>query len=297
MLARMNRADIAFDTAVTLIACLALLMTFYPLYFIAIASVSSPEDIVSAKVIFAPSGLSFSAYEYIFQDNRIWKGYMNTIIYTVLGTLLGLAVTTLAGYALSRKDLVGRGLIMKIMVFTMFFNGGLIPTYLVVKELHLLNTPWVLIIIGSVWVYNIIICKTFFEHTISKELLEAAFMDGCGNLRFFISIVLPLSKAIVAVIALFYAVGHWNSYFNALIYVTERKLYPLQLILREILVQGQALQPPTDAAELEALAEQQRIAEVIKYGVVIVSSLPLLCVYPFLQRFFVKGVMIGSVKG
>jgi putative aldouronate transport system permease protein len=179
----------------------------------------------------------------------------------------------------------------------MFFNGGLIPLYMVVKDLHLLNTPYVLMIVGSVWVFNIIIAKTFFEYTIPNELLEAAFMDGCGNLRFFLSIVLPVSKSIVAVIALFYAVGQWNSYFNALIYVTEKELFPLQLILRGILIQGQALTDVTDASELDALAQMQHIAEVIKYGVVIVSTLPLICIYPFLQKYFVKGVMIGSVKG
>lgn len=286
-----------FDVAVTVIALLALLVTFYPLYFVAIASISSPEQILSGKVIFAPSGIDFSAYRYIFEDSRIWTGYRNTVFYTVLGTLFGVTVTLLCGYALSRKDLLGRGIIMKLLVFTMFFNGGLIPSYLVVKNLQLLNTPWVLILLGSVWVYNIIISKTFFEQMIPQEILEAAYMDGCGNVRFFISIVMPLSKAVAAVIALFYAVGHWNSYFNALIYVNDRDLYPLQLILRDILVQGQAVAPPTDASEIEALAEKQRLAEIIKYGVVIVSSLPLLCVYPMLQRYFVKGVMIGSVKG
>ncbi|QNK57902.1 carbohydrate ABC transporter permease [Paenibacillus sp. PAMC21692] len=297
MFARESKSDILFNIIVTAIALVALLVTFYPLYFITIASISSPEDILSAKVIFKPSGVDFSAYQFIFEDERIWKGYANTILYTVCGTLFGVGVTTLAGYALSRQDLAGRGWLMKVMVFTMFFNGGLIPTYMVVKELNLLNTPFVLMILGSVWVYNIIISKTFFEQTIPKELLEAAFIDGCGNFRFFMSVVLPVSKSVIAVIALFYAVGHWNSYFNALIYVTERKLYPLQLILRDILVQGQTLPAPSDASELEALAEKQRIAEVIKYGVVIVSSLPLLVIYPFLQRFFVKGVMIGSVKG
>ncbi|WP_127588999.1 carbohydrate ABC transporter permease [Paenibacillus koleovorans] len=297
MIKRNTKEDIVFDAVILFLAVGALLITLYPLYFVVIASISSPEHILSGQVLFAPRGIDFAAYKFIFQENRIWTGYRNTILYTVAGTSISVVVTILAGYALSRKDLLGRGWIMKLMVFTMFFNGGLIPTYMVVKDLNLLNTPLALILIGSVWVYNIIITKTFFENMIPKELLEAAFIDGCGNWRFFLSIVLPLSKSIVAVIALFYAVGQWNSYFNALIYVSKKELFPLQLILRDILVQGQALSTPTDASELDAFAEKQRIAEVIKYGVVVVSTLPIICVYPFLQRFFVKGVMIGSVKG
>jgi putative aldouronate transport system permease protein len=292
-----NKQDLFFNTAVTLLTIAALLVTLYPLFFVAIASISTPDHILVGQVLFWPSGIDFSAYKFILADRDIWLGYRNTVFYTVFGTLFSVIVTLLCGYALSRKDLVGRGWIMKFMVFTMFFNGGLIPTYMVVKSLHLLNTPYVIIVVGSVWVFNIIIAKTFFEHTIPGELMEAAFMDGCGNLRFFLSIVLPVSKSIVAVIALFYAVGQWNSYFNALIYVTKKELFPLQLILREILIQGQALTDVSDASELDALAQRQRIAEVIKYGVVIVSTLPLICVYPFLQKYFLKGVMIGSVKG
>lgn len=294
---RLSRNDILFNAFVTLFSIAALLATLYPLYFVAIASISAPEDIVNGKVILFPSGINFKAYEHIIADSRIWIGYRNTILYTLFGTWFGTAVTVLSGYSLSRKDLPGRGIIMKFMVFTMFFNGGLIPTYLVVKNLHLLNTPLALVIVGSVWVFNIIISKTFFENSIPTELMEAAFIDGCGNFRFFLSVVLPVSKSIIAVVALFYAVGQWNSYFNAIIYVTQRELYPLQLVLREILVQGQVVSTITDSSELEAIAEKQRLAEVVKYGVAIVSSLPLICAYPFLQKYFVKGVMVGSLKG
>jgi len=293
----MTKGDVVFNTVVTALTVLALLVCLYPLYFVLIASVSQPEDIVSGKVFLLPSGTSFSAYEFIFKEKDIWMGYRNTIFYTVCGTAFGVIVTVLAGYALSRKDLIGRNLIMKIMVFTMFFNGGLIPTYMVVNKLGLINTPFVLIIVGSVWVYNIIIARTFFQSTIPDELLEAAFLDGCGNFRFFVSIVLPVSKAIIAVIALYYAVGHWNSYFNALIYLTKKQLFPLQLILRDLLLQGQQLVSSMDADEIETLVERQRIAEIIKYGIIVVSSVPMICAYPFLQKYFVKGVMIGSVKG
>ncbi len=292
-----GKEDTFFDIIVAIIAIIALIVTLYPLYFIVIASISDPNAVLLGDVILLPKGINFVGYKYIFEEQKIWLGYRNTIFYTVVGTLFGVTVTLLAGYALSRKDLIGRNVIMKIMVFTMFFNGGLIPTYMVVSSLNLVNNPLVLIILGSVWVYNIIITRTFFQSTLPEEMREAAFIDGCGNLRFFISIAIPLSKAIVAVISLFYAVGHWNSYFNALIYITKKELHPLQLILRELLIQGQSLVTNMDSSEMESLIERERIAQAIKYGVIIVSTLPVIIAYPLLQKYFVKGVMIGSIKG
>lgn len=292
-----NRDDMIFNIFVTAITVCALLVTAYPLYFVAIASVSDPTAVISGDVVLMPVNINFEGYKYIFAEEKIWTGYANTIIYTILGTFFGVTISLLAGYALSRRDLVGRGIIMKLMVFTMFFNGGLIPTYMVIKSLNLVNNPLVLIIYGTVWIYNIILARTYFQNTIPDEMLEAATLDGCSNTRFFTIIVLPLSKSIIAVISLYYAVGQWNSYFNALIYMSKREYFPLQLVLREILIQGQQLTANTDASEIEALAQRQRIAEIIKYGVIMVSSLPVICVYPFLQRYFVKGVMIGSVKG
>ena len=216
---------------------------------------------------------------------------------TYLVIIVSFNLPFLMKVALSRKELWGRNVIMKLMVFTMFFSGGLIPTYMVVNGLGLVNTRLVLILLGSVSVYNMIIARTFFQNTLPEELFEAAELDGCGTARFFLQIALPLSKAIVAVIALYVAVSHWNSYFTAMIYTTNTKLYPLQLVLRDILILGQSLTNITDASELEAMAERQRIAQIIKYVVIIVSSAPAIAAYPFLQKYFVQGVMIGSVKG
>ena len=220
-----------------------------------------------------------------------------TIFYTFFGTLLGTSVTLMAAFALSRRDLFGRNVITKLFVFTMFFSGGLIPTYMVVSSLHLVNTRTVLVVMGTVTVYNMIIAKTFFQNSLPEELFEAAELDGCGIGKFFFKIAVPCSKAIIAVIALYVGVSQWNSYFTAMIYVTDQKIYPLQLVLRDILILGQQLTQITDPAEIEALVERQKVAQIIKYVVIIVSSLPVICVYPFLQKYFVKGVMIGSVKG
>lgn len=276
--------------AVVLIACL------YPLYFVFIASVSSPELTAAGKVILFPKGLTLSAYEFILQEKDIWIGYRNTVFYTIMSVLVGTAITIPAAYALSRKDLVGHSFILKFLTFLMFFNGGLIPTYIIVSKLHLLNTAAILIILNCVTVNNIIVARTFFMSNIPDELLEAAQLDGCGNIQFFTKVVVPLSKTIIAVIVLYIAVWQWNSFFNALIYTTNRKLQPLQLVLRDILIQGQNLNigEEMDAAAVKYMME---IANLIKYGVIVVAIVPMLCFYPFLQKYFEKGVLIGSVKG
>ncbi len=293
---RTSRADIAFDIIIYILLTIALLVVAYPLIFIVLASISNPDAVNSGQVVLFPKDISFESYKRIFSDVRIWIGYRNTIIYTAVGTFFNVALTLMIGYSVSRKDLVGRKLIMNVLIFTMYFGGGLIPTYILVRDLGLRNNPLVMVILGAVSVYNIIITRTFFESTISNELLEAAFIDGCGNGIFFFKIVLPLSKAIIAVLTIYYAVGHWNQFFNALIYITQKKYFPLQLYLRDILIANQMVS--TDGMnDVDALIEMQRIAETIKYGVIIVSSLPMLILYPTLQRFFVKGVMIGAVKG
>ena len=224
----------------------------------------------------------------------MWVGYRNTAIYTVIGTLISVALTTTAAYALSRKDLPGRGIITGLLVFTMFFGGGLIPTYLIVKDLGLLDSMWAVILPGCVSMSNIIIAKTFFSSSIPIELLEAAQLDGCSNRKYFFNIVIPLSQAIIAVLCLYYAVGYWNQYFSAMIYLKDREKYTLQLILREILIEAQASEAMTD--DLEA-AQLQEVSEVLKYAMIIVASVPMLVLYPFMQKYFVKGVMIGSLKG
>lgn len=256
---------------------------------------SSPELVASGKVLLFPKGVTWEGYRYILSDRRIWTGYYNTIRYTLFGTLIALFLTIPAGYALSRPDMAGRGVVMKLLIITKYFSGGLIPTYLIVKGLHLTDTPYVLMILGSFSVFNLILCRTFFVNTLPLELQEAAEIDGCNMFQYFMRVVIPLSKAIIAIMVLYYAVGHWNSFFNALIYVNNNKLYPLQLILRDILITGQSVDPSvTDPESIELMKE---IARTIKYGVIIVSSLPVLVLYPFVQKYFVKGVMIGSVKG
>ncbi len=292
---RRTRFDTGFDIVATILLVLALLIVLYPLYFVVIASVSDATSISSGQVILLPKNVSMVGYQRILQDARIGSGYVNSILYTLGSTLIGVTTTVMAGYSFSRNDLAGRKVLMLLYVFTMYFNGGLIPTYLVVKQLGLMGSPWVVILLGSVSVYNIIIARSFFTNNIPPELFEAASIDGCGNGRFFISIVVPLSKSIIAVLALYYAVAQWNGYFNALVYLNRQEQYPLQLILREILISSQMVQ--ADIGDLDAIQEMQRIAATVKYGVIVVASVPMLMIYPLVQKYFVKGVMIGSVKG
>lgn len=296
---RSTAADRVFFVALYAILLVTLVVVLYPLLFVVLASVSDSRYVNSGAILLWPKGFTTIGYELVFRDQRIWTGYGNTIIYTVFGSALAVMTNLLAGYSLSRNDLPGRNLIMGLFVFTMYFGGGLIPFYMVVKNLHLTNTRWILILLGGTSVYNMIIIRSFFSTTIPRELFESASIDGCGNGRFFFSIVLPLSKAITAVIALYCAVGNWNSYFNALIFLSDRSLFPLQLYLRDILLvaksfeSAQAMQnmDPSDAAKM------QQMAEVVKYGTIVVSTLPIICAYPFLQKYFVQGVMIGSIKG
>lgn len=277
----------------------ATLIVLYPLVYIISASVSNPADVNSGKMWLFPKGITFEGYRIIFENGAIWKGYLNTVFYTVLGTTINLAVTIPAAYALSRKDFAGRNLFMAMFVLTMFFSGGLIPTYLVVKSLGLIDTIWAMVLPNAAAVWNIVIARVFFQSTIPKELEEAAIIDGASNFKMFFKIILPLSMPIIAVMGLFYGVGHWNGYFNALIYLSDKELFPLQLVLREILVLQEMSSQNTDVtgSMAEAMHSKQQLAAVIKYGVMIVSTLPIIIVYPFLQRFFVKGVMIGSLKG
>ncbi len=286
--------DKVFDTIVNIFVFCILVFTLYPIYFVLIASFSDPVMVANGDIILYPKGINVEGFSYILKDIRIWRGYYNTFMYTFFGTLLALLITIPAGYALSRKDLKGKKSIMLFMVITMYFNGGLIPTYLVVKSLGLIDTPYVLIILGSFSVFNLIITRTYYISTLPLELQEAAEIDGCTIPKYFMVVVVPLSKPIIAIMALYYAVSHWNSFFNALIYVNNIRLYPLQLILRDILITGQTVDVTT--TDPEVVERLKRIAQTIKYGVIIVSSLPVLVMYPFVQKYFVKGVMIGSLK-
>lgn len=283
-----------FDVIVYLIAAVIIMIVLYPLLFVVSASFSDPARVLSGEVWLLPKGPTLEAYANILHNEQIWTGYRNSILYTVVGTLINITMTLLAAYPLSRPDLPGRKGLMLIITLTMFFSGGLIPSYLLVKSLGMVDTMWALIIPGAISTYNLIVMRTYFQSSIPWELQEAAHIDGCSNWRLLISIILPLSKPILAVMVLFYAVGHWNAFFNALIYIRSEHLYPLQLILREILMISQSA--GVDGGNV-GMEEKILLSESIKYAVIIVSSLPVLVMYPFVQRHFVKGVMIGSIKG
>ncbi|MBT2765906.1 carbohydrate ABC transporter permease [Paenibacillus sp. ISL-20] len=290
-----TRGDRIFNVINYTILILVTIIVMYPLVFVLSASFSDPQAVLRGEMLLLPKGVNLNSYVKIFQNKDIISGFTNTLVYTSLGTFINLTMTILAAYPLSRKDFVGRNAIMALLVFTMFFSGGLIPTYLLIKNLGMLNTLWVMIIPNAVSIWNIIIMRTFFQQSIPGELQEAATIDGCSNIKILTRIILPLSMPIIAVTILFYAVGHWNAFFNALLYLSDKDKFPLQLILREILIQGQT----NDMVKMstESAIKQQREVEGIKYAVLVVANIPVLALYPFLQRYFVKGVMIGAIKG
>ena len=291
--------DRIFLAFVYVFVAAALIVTLYPLIYILSASISDPSYVNSGEMWLLPMGITWEGYRLIFANNDIWTGYMNTIIYTVVGTLINLIVTVPAAYALSRPEFYGKKFFGIFMIITMFVSGGLIPTFLLVRNLGMMNTMWALIIPGATSVFHIIVTRTFFQQNIPREMEEAAIIDGCSDFAMFIRIILPLSMPIIAVMALFFGVGHWNSWFSALIYLNDRSLFPLQLILREILVQQDMFSMPDiiDGQTAQMMHTRQQLSQVLQYGVMIVSTLPIIMVYPFLQKYFVKGVMIGSLKG
>ena len=282
----------AFDVLMYGCIGISILLILYPLYFILIASISDQNLVANGRVFLIPKGIQFGGFKRVFENDLLLSGYRNTILYTALGTVVNMVLTIPAAYALSRKDFLPRRVLMFLFVFTMYFSGGLVPTYLLMKDLRLLNTIWVMIIPFAVNVTNLIIARSFFESSIPDELLEAAVMDGCSNTKFFLHIVLPLSKAILAVITLYYAVQHWNEYFNALSCLKDTALYPLQLVIRDILVMNQKA-----SASASAASSAVQIAEQVKYAVILISTVPVMIFFPFVQKYFMKGVMIGAVKG
>lgn len=288
-----SRQDKVFDAINYILLGILSLAVIYPLYYVLISSFSEP-NIAGGSLLMLPKEFTLEGYSRIFADSSIWMGYRNTLMYAVLGTTINVVLTLTAGYALSRRDLFGRNGFMFVIVFTMFFGGGLIPTYLLVKDLGMVNTIWAMVIPNAASAYYIIITRTFFQTTIPGEVLESAQIDGTSDIRFFLQIALPLSLPIIAVMTLFYTVNHWNSYFNALIYLKEHSIQPLQIILRNILISNEISEMFVE--EVHDLAEQRRLLELMKFGVIVVSSLPVLVLYPFLQKYFVKGVMIGSLK-
>ena len=291
---RRQGKDLLFDLVLYSICAVMLILVIYPLWFIVIASFSDPSAVAGGHVWILPVGFTLEGYDELFKQAEVWTGYRNTIVYTVLGTIFGLVVNIPAAYALSRKDLWGRKVLMGLYVFTMFFSGGMIPIFLTVQEMGFYNNFWVMIIPFSVSAYNIIVARTFFETSLPADLWDAAQIDGCGNLRFFFTMALPLSKAVISVIALWTAVGQWNGYFNALLYLRDADLHPLQLIMRNILITNQVF---ASMGTGEAAMIAMRRANLVRYSMIIIATVPIMCVYPFIQKYFDQGVMIGAVKG
>lgn len=287
-----KRNDTIFYVINAFLLGVVALIVLYPLYFIIIASISDPDAVLAGKVVLYPVDITLSGFQKIMERTDVWRGYLNTIIYTVITVVLSLVVTIPAGWALSRKTLPGKKFWMIYFIIPMFFGGGLIPFYNVMSSLKLVNTIWAIILPAALSVWNLFMTKTFFESSVPGGLIEAAKIDGAGQFRTFFLIVLPLAKAIMAVMALYYAVGQWNSYFNAMIFLQNENLYPLQLVLKEILIASES----TVGGSGETILEQYRLANQLKYASVIVSSLPVLMLYPFVQKYFAQGAMIGSLK-
>ncbi len=292
---RLSTGEKVFYAVAYTIITLLILAVAYPLIYIISASFSSATAVSSGKVVLWPVEPSLMGYETVFNYPSIWRSYGNTIFYTKAGTLINVAVTLICAYPLARKGLPHKGFFTFLFSFTMMFSGGMIPSYLLMRDLHLLNTRWALIIPGAMAVYQMVVTRTFIQSTIPTELLEATQVDGCNDIRFFFQFVLPLSKAVIAVIALQYAIAHWNDYFHAFLYLSKDELYPLQIILRKILVMSQIANSEIDDPELAAA--MVGMADLMKYALIVVASAPIMCIYPFIQKYFVQGVMIGSLKG
>lgn len=296
---RNSRSDRVFDILVYVLLIVAGLIVLYPLYFMVIASFSDPVYTNSGQVVLFPKGVSLDGYKQVFKDSRLLMGYRNSILYSTGYMLLSVALTMLAAYPLANKKLVGRRVFNVLFVIPMYFSGGLVPTYIVIRNIGLMNNPAIICILGALSMFNIIIARTYLETSIPAGLEESAQIDGANQAQTFFKIILPLSKPILAVLALYAFVGQWNSYFNALMYLNNGQYYPLQLVLRTILLTAQSLQT-SQAISIEninEMAQQQKLADMIKYGVIVVSTAPLLIIFPFFQKYFAQGIMVGSMKG
>ncbi|HOJ10262.1 MAG TPA: carbohydrate ABC transporter permease [Clostridiales bacterium] len=293
-----SKDDIIFETINTILITIFFVIVLYPLLFVLSASISDPSLVSQGKIILLPKGINFNGYKRVLAYSDIWLGYRNTIFYAITGTLISLFLTLTSAFSLSRKDFIGKNIFVVFFTVTMFFSGGLIPTYMVIKSLGMRNTVFAQLLPGAVSFMNIIVVRTFYQTSIPDSLQEAASIDGCSIFRLFVSIILPLSKPIIAVMGLFYGVAQWNSYFKALIYISDRKIFPLQLILREILVVNQInMDLLMNEGELEVIHKRVELATLLKYSVIVVSTLPVIAAYPFLQKYFIKGVMVGAIKG
>ena len=292
---RESRVDRIFNLVNYTILTVFLLVILYPLIYVVSASFSDGAAVISGRVVLWPVDFSLEAYKKIFQYESIWTGYSNSLFYAVVGTAVNVTLTLFAAYPLSRPDLYGRKLILGLFVFTMFFNGGLIPSYLLVKDLGMLDTRAAMIIPQALSVWNLIIAITYFRFAIPRELLEASQLDGCNDFQYFFRILLPLSAPIIAVLTLFYAINHWNQFFSAMIYLSDKSLFPLQLILRDILISSQVDMNMME--DLQSMAAKEAMRELLKYALIVVASVPVLMIYPFVQKYFVRGIMLGSIKG
>lgn len=292
---RETRSDRLFLLGIYMLLTVVLIIVLFPLIFIISSSFSSPQAVVSGKVWLFPVDFTLEGYKAVFRNPQIVSGYSNSLFYAVAGTAVNVALTVMLAYPLARKTFYGRNFIMVLLVITMMFDGGLIPFYLVVKNLHMLDTRWAMILPGAMAVFQVIVARTFFQTTIPDEIAEAAELDGCSDIRFITSIVIPLSKPILAVLTLMYAVGHWNAYFDALIFLKSPNLFPLQIVLRNILILNTI--DPTMVSKVDQMLAQQGLKDLLKYSLIVVASAPVLIIYPFVQKHFVKGVMIGSLKG
>ena len=290
-----SREDRAFYLIVNLLMALILIVVLYPLIYVVSSSFSDGHAVRNGKVLLWPVGFSLDGYRMVFQFDTVISGYLNSFKYMIVGTLINVAMTMLCAYPLARRTLPFRNAFMFLFTFTMYFGGGLIPTYLMVRSLGMLNSMWALVIPGAISVYNMIITRTFIQNSIPHEMLEASQIDGCNDAQFFFRMILPLSKAILAVITLYYAVAHWNGWFDAFIYLSDRDMYPLQLILRDILIVSNIDTTAIDDPDLIERMEYTR--DLVKYALIVVASVPMMMLYPFVQKYFIKGVMVGSLKG
>lgn len=292
---RQSRGDAVFTIVNYTLLTLIMIIVLYPLVYVLSASFSTPYAVTSGQVWLYPVDFSLVGYETVFRNDSIVSGYINSILITVAGTLVSLVVTVMAAYPLSVRDFKGRNLFMGLFTFTMMFSGGLIPMFLWIQKLHLYDTYWALILPGAVGVYNMIIARTFFQTSIPYDLYESASLDGCSDVRYLLSIVIPLAKPILAVLVMYYGVGYWNQYFNAMIYLADADKMPLQVVLRNIILQNQI--DPSTMVDVDQMLQKQGLSELLKYSLIVVSSVPMLILYPFIQKHFVKGVMIGALKG
>ena len=290
-----SSSDRIFYLVNSAILFIVLIIALYPMIFIVSSSISDRTAVIEGKVWLWPVGFSLDGYKAVFEDNRIMLGYYNSAYYMLFGTAINIFMTFLAAYPLSRRQMYGRSLILKLFVFTMIFSGGLIPSYIINQKIGIVNTRWALLIPGAISVWNLMLARTYMQANIPDELLEAAQMDGSSHTRFLLSIVMPLSKPILAVLVLYYSVGHWNQFFMAFIYLNDQRLFPLQIILREILIVNNI---QTGAVvDVQSMNAKIGLVDLLRFSLIIVASLPLWCIYPFVQRYFVQGVMIGAIKG